>query len=268
MEVLMKRVLLFGCVLFAISPAFATPQPVNLLQFQTTDVAAWEQATRTSASRPMRLSDIEKLRAAGIKETVLIELMRTRKLLTLASPETLIELKRAGASDAVIAAVSAYALPPNDRIRMLIQLNLISPNTLADAPFLYIEAWHTVKKRQVAFFHADLRRLITNAKRVKIIQDRADPLIPETVAAIRFLTDIESQFPGTIELRIMMNRQAALTTLSDSKGLAIKGTVTRSIPYPAVSIRSACRLDLTARRDNLMPEMYQLGEPRLDCRWD
>ena len=56
--------------------------------------------------------------------------------------------------------------------------------------FLYIEAWHRKSKRQIAFLHADVRRLADRPGVASVTRRTHDPLLPETIQALRFMTTI------------------------------------------------------------------------------
>ena len=247
------------------STALADPQIVNLLQFQAGNVDSWERAQRKSDSLPLTLAELEKLAAAGIAEKAIIEMMRTRKVLTVASADNLIKLKTAGASDGMIAALSAYAVAPNDGFDLALRVDVKSPKSVHLAPYLYVEVWHVDKNRQEAMLHADLRGLFAQGK-VVIRTDRTDPLLPDTVRTVRFQTRVSTRHAGRLELRVRLSQTPGLLTLTNAS--VSEGITTYPLTYPAVSLESRCKLDLSARRDELLADRFGLTVGRLDCRWD
>ncbi len=253
------------------TPAFAAdpPQMIDLLQLQTDDLAAWERSRRQSASDPLTLEELEKLAAAGIGEETLIEMMRTRKVRTVADADTLLRIKKAGATDAVVAAVSAYAMAPNTGFDLMIHLAVASPGSVRKAPYLYIEAWHTGLDRQEAFLHADLRRLTaTRGGKVSVMRDRSDPLLPETIRSIDFAGPVETRKPGRIELRVLATQVAGLRSLTGLAPAEAKRVRTFTLDYPGVSLENRCRLDLTLERDPMLDDTYSVRRGDLDCRWE
>lgn len=252
------------------TPAVAAdpPQVIDLLQFRTDDPGTWERTHRQSDSEPLTLEELEKLAQAGIGEKTLVEMMRTRKVRVVADAETLLRLKKAGASDDTIAAVSAYAMAPNTFFDLLVHLAVASPGTIRQAPYLYIEAWHTGLDRQEAFLHADLRGLLTRGLGVTVNRDRSDPLLPETIRSVDFTGRIETRKPGRIELRVLATQVAGLRSLSVLSPADAKRVRTFTLDYPGVSLEHRCRLDLVLERDALLNDAFTLRRGDLDCRWE
>lgn len=252
------------------SPAAAAepPQVIDLLQFQTQDPNAWERMRRESDGDPLTLDELEKLAAGGIGEKTLVEMMRTRKVMAVADADTLLRLKKAGATDDMIAALSAYAWPPNAHFDLLVHLDIASPDTVRSAPYLYVEAWHDGLDRQEAFLHADLRGLVRRGLGVEVNRDRSDPLLPRTVRSVDFAGKVETRKAGKITLRVLATQTAGLTTLADLPPAEAKRVRTWTLDYPAVSRDRRCRLDLTLERDSLMPDAFALRQGALDCRWE
>lgn len=252
------------------APALAAdpPQVVDLLQFRTEDPQAWERMRRTSDSAPLTMAEIEKLTAGGIGQPTIIEMMRTRKVAAVADADALLALKKAGADDELIAALSAYALPPNTGFDLLVHLAVTSPDTVRRAPFLYIEAWHADRGQPVAFLHADLRGLMRRGLGVQVNRDRSDPLLPRTVRSVDFAGRVETRHPGAITLRVLATQTPGLRSLDGLSAADGKQLRTFELKYPAVSLERRCRLELSLERDSLMKDAFALGAGSLDCRWE
>lgn len=252
------------------APALAAdpPQVIDLLQFRTDDPGVWERTHRQSDSDPLTLEELEKLAGAGIGDKTLIEIMRTRKVRAVADADTLLRLKKAGATDETIAAISAYAMAPNTFFELLVHLAVASPGTIREAPYLYIEAWHTGLDRQEAFLHADLRGLLTRGLGVTVNRDRSDPLLPETIRSVDFAGRVETRRPGRIELRVLATQDAGLRTLANLSPADAKRVRTFTLDYPGVSLERRCRLDLVLERDPLLKDAFSLRRGDLDCRWE
>lgn len=243
------------------APALA--QPINLTTFRTDDPTVWERAQRRSNSLPLRLEEIEKLAQAGVAEGTLNEMMRTRGVLALADADTLLRMKKAGASDASIAALSAYAVKPNDRLVLQIDTRLTSPSTIGPAPYLYVEVIHAESKRQEAFYFADLRGLT----RGKVRRDRSDLSLPVSVAAVRFNVPVRTRRHGKLTLLIGVSQRADLQTLQGKTG-AMSHIKQHTIEYPAVSLDSRCQINLQVARDASVRDLYALQRDDVRCYWD
>ena len=116
------------------------------------------------------------MREAGIGDAVLEEMVRTRRLVDRASPDDLIRLKRAGAEDSLIAALSAHALPENRGVDLLLTVDVRSPHSLGTAPHLYVELWQSERDKKQDLAHADLGALMAGGR---TLEDRSDPLLKQ-----------------------------------------------------------------------------------------
>lgn len=255
--------------LITAGPVAAKPtRVVELVQFASQTPESWSRMQRTSESPPLTLDELQALREGGVGQKTLIEMMRTRRVAAVADAETLLALKKRGAHDEIIAAVSAYAMRPNAFFELFVNLTVSSPDTVREAPFLYIEAWHTVEQRAVGFLYADLRGAVTGGLGVRVQRDRSDPLLPRTVRSVDFTGRVDTRKAGSIELRVLVTRTPGLRTL-DGLAEGEAGRVrTFAVDYPAVSLEHVCRLRLVLERDTMMKDTFALGGGALDCRWE
>lgn len=254
------------------APGAASADPevriIDLLSLRTDDLGAWERFQRTSDSAPLTLEELEKLAAAGVGPQALVEMMRTRKVATVADADTLLRLKKAGASDDMLAALSAYAMKPNTGFDLFVHLDVTSPDTMRQAPTLYIEAWHAEEKRAVAFFHADLQQGMSRGLEMRVTRDDSDPMLPRTVRSIDFAGRVDTRKPGTVSLRVLVSKSPGLRRLDGLPPAEAQRVRTFEVKYPAVSLEHRCRLDLALERDSLMKDAYTLRDGALDCRWE
>ncbi len=247
--------------LLLLGEAVAEPQIINLLQFSTDEAQRWERIQRRSDSLPLNMDELQRLSKAGIDSETLVEMMRTRKVLALADVDNMLRLKRAGADDQLIAALSAYAWPPNEQLILQVNLDLISPDTLRQAPHLYIELEHLERGQQEALFHADLRRSRSSKR-----QDRSDPLLPERIHSFYFRVPVQSRHWGKLRLNILLSQEQGLRSLRSGKQrLALQSF---ELNYPAVSLEQSCELHLRAERDPLLKELFTLRRSEMKCHWD
>lgn len=269
-----RRAALLLALALAPAPSAASPPTpipggvIELKVFTTDDVEAWERIGQRSDSRPLTLAELEKLAAAGVGERTLIDMMRTRKVLALADADTLVRLKKAGATDAVVAAVSTYAWPPNDGFDLRVDLDVATPYGVGRAPFLYVEVWNPRKERQEAFLRSDLRGLMKKGARVAVARDRSDPLLPETVRSLRLHARVPSRDAGPLELRVLVTQRPGLSDLAGLPAAEEKRARRLQIDYPAVSLESRCRLELRLGRDPLLKDEFALEHADVECRWD
>ncbi len=262
------RALLLSIALLPHPAGAAEPSVLDLLTFQTGDADTWERLHRTSDSLPLSLDELERLAAAGIGDATLRELMRTRRVLATADADTLVRMKKAGASDDALAALSAYAFPPNDHLTLRVDLDVASPDSVREAPFLYLEVWHADLGRAEAFLHADLRGLQRRGLGVDVVRDRSDPLLHETVRSVHFTGDVPSRHAGKLQVRVLVSKRAGLRTLAGLDPVEAARVRTFDVDYPGVSLDHRCALGLTLRRDRVLKDTYTLADSHLQCWWD
>lgn len=246
----------------------AAPQLINLMQFEVEQLDALERANRNSQSLPLTLSEIEKLSKAGIKSRTLIEMMRTRKVLAVADADSLIALKNAGADDATVAALSAYAVKPNDHFNLAVRMDVKDVRNLNHAPYLYIEVWNVKKNRQEALLHADLRKRLSTTGGAIVQRDRSDPLLPQNVRSIRFRTQVKTRTPGAYKIRVLLSQTPGLMTISTASGDPVQGVTENEMAYPGASLDNECRLELIVAQDRMVKRAFPVRSARFECRWD
>ncbi|MBV71329.1 MAG: hypothetical protein CMH52_08260 [Myxococcales bacterium] len=267
---LIKKLLpLFILTLPLTTQASPPAQVINLMDVKADEFDRIERFNRKSDALPLTLDELTQLQKAGVKSPTLMEMMRTRRVMAVADAPTLLNLKKAGASDDMIAALSAYVVKPNDHFKLNIVLNLLSPGSMAQAPYLYIEIWNPRKRRQEAILYADLRDKLTDANTsLKGSSDRGDPLLANNLARINLSSRIRSRGAGPLDIRVLIGQEAGLMTLSSSDGKPLKGVETYSISYPAVSLDNRCQAEIQLSRDSVMRERYAISQGRVHCRWD
>ena len=214
------------------------------------------------------LEELKKLRAGGLGEPVLLQMIQTRRVLLRADADTLLALKKDGLSDTLIGALSQHAWPPNEGIELTIQLDANSPAGMSRPPFLYVEVWHEGLQRQEAFLFADLRTLFTRGGQIRANVDRSDPTNPQTVRGVTVTGLMRSRQPGRLTVRALVSQQPALRSLRDIPPRWANQVRSWTIDYPAVSLSSRCRLELGLERDPTLKDLYLIRRDALDCRWD
>jgi hypothetical protein len=245
------------------------PAPISLLSFTAGDPADWERLQRTSDARPLSLADLEKLRAAGVGEQTLLEMMRTRRVKAAATADTLAALKKSGATDELVAALSAYALPENRGIDLAIHLDVSTPYSVRGAPYVYIEVWNPGLDRQEAFLWADVRGLLRKGGlRVSKQTDDSDPLLGNTVRSLHISGPVRIRAHGRMELRVVVSPKAGIRTMAEVPKDYQTQVRTFTFDLPQVSEDNACRLDLTLGRDPLLQTVFPIARSDLRCYWE
>jgi hypothetical protein len=240
---------------------------VDILTFTPASSEEWEKLHRTSDSPPLRLAEVAKMKAAGIGDAALEEMVRTRRLVDRASADDLIALKKAGAEDKLIAAVSAYALPENRSIDVLMTVDVRSRHSVRQAPHLYVELWQTAKNKKQDLAHADLAALMA---RGRTIDDTSDLLLPERYRRVRVLGRLRAPHPGPMELRVLVTHRPDLTRLDDlpENSPDKKRIKVWKFELPAVSLYNDCELDIGLARDPLIVDLYAVERARWECTFE
>ena len=240
---------------------------LDILTFQPATPEEWEKLHRTSDSPPLRLAEVAKMKAAGIGDATLEEMVRTRRLVDRASADDLIALKKAGAEDKLIAAVSAYALPENRTLDLMLTIDVRSRHSVNKAPHLYVELWQTDKGKKQDLAHADLKLLMA---RGRTIEDTSDPILPEKYRRVRVLGRLRAPHPGPMELRVLVTHRPDLTRLDDlpANSPERKRMKVWKLNLPAVSLYNDCELDLGLARDEILVDLYALERARFECTFE
>lgn len=240
---------------------------LDILTFQPASAEEWEKLHRASDSPPLRLAEVAKMKAAGIGDETLEEMVRTRRLVDRASADDLIALKKAGAEDKLIAAVSAYALPENRSLDLLLTIDVRSRHRVSKAPHLYVELWQTAKGKQQDLAHADLKALLA---RGATIEDTSDPMLPERYRRVRVLGRLSAPHPGPMELRVLVTHRPDLTRLDDlpADSPERKAMKVYKLELPAVSLYNDCQLELGLKRDELLVDLYALERAHFECTFN
>ena len=255
--------LLLPCVASAQGPAAR----VDLVGFVPITLDEWQRIHRVSDSPPLKMAEVKQMQAAGIGDSALLEMIRTRRVADPAAPKDLIALKKQGATDDLIAALSAYALAENRSIDLLFTLDVRTHQSLARAPFLYLEFFQLDKGLREHLLFTDLRTLSRSAK---TIVDRSDPLLPDRVLRVRRKGTVPIRHPGRVEVRALISKRPGLTNL-DAASLSDaekKKLVTWSFTLPQVSLYNDCELDLTLQKDELLPDTLSIPRKRFVCIFD
>ncbi len=254
-------------VLVAAAPRLAAAQParVDLLSLTQATPEQWERFTRRSESPPITLKEVRDMQAAGIGDATLLEMIRTRRINDRVAPANLVALKKAGASDDLIAAVSAYALAENRSVDLLLTLDVRTIRSVAQAPYLYLEAWHGKLKRREYLLFADLRALLSGSD---VLTDRSDLMLPDRVRRVRRHVALPLRHPGPIELRLLVSRHPDLQTLDGLPAAEARRVKRWSFELPAVSLYHDCELELGLTRDELIPDLYSVERSRLQCTFN
>ena len=252
-------------LLAAPRPATAVEGRLDLTTFSMITPEQWERLHRRSDSPPLTLAELKQLQAAGVGDKAILEMVRTRRVVDRASAKDLAALKKAGASDDLVAAVSAHALPENRSIDLLLTVDVSTPHSLALAPYLYVEWVQTAKGKREHLMFADLRTLLG---RGKAIEDRSDPLLPSRVRRAQISGSVPLRHPGPIEVRVLVSKRPDLLRLDDLPDAERKRIKTWRFELPAVSLYHDCELELALVRDELIADVFSVQRSRFLCTFD
>ena len=255
----------FSLLVAAPLPALGLDGRIDLLTMSQMTPDQWERLTRRSESPPITLKEVRELQAAGVGDQTVMEMIRTRRVVDRVAPADLVALKRAGASDDLIAALSAHALAENRSIDLLLTLDVRTVRSVAQAPYLYVEFFQTQLGRREHLVFADLRAALAGAE---VMTDRSDLLLPNRVRRLRRYLQVPLRHPGPIEVRVLVSRKPDLTTLEGLPEAEAKRVRTWRFDLPAVSLYHDCEFDLGLTRDELLPDMYVVERSRLQCTFD
>jgi hypothetical protein len=250
------------------SAAAAENGRLDLVSFANVDLTEWERIHRRSESPPIKLAEVHEMQAAGIGDKAILEMIRTRRVVDRVAPKDLIRLKKGGASDDLIAAVSAFALKENRSIDLLLTLDVDTVHSVALAPFLYVELFHTGLKKREHLLFADMRSLLSRRGGAQVLTDRSDPLIPGRLRRVRVRGSVPVLHPGPVEVRILLSKKPDILSLGELDEAQAKRVKRYAFTLPPVSLYHHCELELRLARDELLKDLFTVSRSRFECTFE
>ncbi|HEX8821900.1 MAG TPA: hypothetical protein VF794_18380 [Archangium sp.] len=252
----------------------ATGQAVPVLPFpgetRTLNIIQWDpnqlpRIYERTDQLPLSDEEVAKLAQAGFDEASIVKMLEQRRCACDASADGLIRLKQAGATKAVLDAVSTHALKPNRALDLLVTLDFTGESRTAREAYLY---FFVEDGNLTRLFTASLSELLgrQNANETRV--DRSDILRARTVRRIQLAGQVPLKTYGAHRVLVVASANPALTHPSQLTEAERAKAQVYTFDYPRASLQSLCRLTAGYRRDAVLAYKWNFQGSRFECEWN
>ncbi|MDA0334190.1 MAG: hypothetical protein O2782_03390 [bacterium] len=223
-----------------------------------------------SGQLPLSLAEVVQLHEAKFSDDAITKMLQERRCSCDASVTSLVQLKTAGVSEAVIQAMSLHALAPNRSIDLAIQLDFeglagaASVSTQARKAYLYLIIPDGERDR--VFFGNLQQALGRTATRTQV--DNTDILLPKVVQRASFVARVPLKTHGPKRALVFASTRPDIYTVADIPAADLKAAQEFTFEYPASSLQSRCSMQALHRQDAMLPGLWHLERSHFECEWD
>lgn len=220
---------------------------------------------------PLSLEDIRRLSASKFGDAAIIKMLEERRCACDASVEALIGLKQAGVSEAVIAALSLHALPPNRALDLNIALDFEGAagadqvSSQARKGYLYLIIPDGDRER---VFFADLQAVLAGRWQRDALVDNTDPLLAKKVRRVAFEARVPLKVHEHKKALVFTSTRPDIYRSADIPQADRAGVQAFEFDYPTSSLQQNCTLQVLYRQDALLPDQWHLVRSHFECEWD
>lgn len=220
---------------------------------------------------PLSLADIRQLSAGKFSDAAIIKMLEERRCACDASVEALVGLKQAGVSEAVIAALSLHALPPNRTLDLKITIDFEGPggadqiSNQARKGYLYLIIPDGNRER---VFFADLQAVLAGRWQRDALMDNTDPLLAKKVRRVAFEARVPLKVHDHKKALVFTSTRPDIYSSADIPAPDRAGVQTVEFDYPTSSLQQNCTLQVLYRQDALLPDQWRLLRSHFECEWD
>jgi len=218
-----------------------------------------------SDQAPLVDQDLTKLTQAGFTPDQMVRMLAERHCACDASPDGLVRLRQAGVDPAVVQAVSAYALPPNQVLNLEVTLDFSGEGRRAKNAYVYIFVDDGDLTR---VFSANVDELLRRPNAHETTIDRSDFLIARTVRRIVLPGQLPLKSYGRHTLLVASSASPGLTHPSQLRLQDRASSQAYQLDYPRASLQSLCRLTAGFRRDAQIADRWRFAGSRFECEWN
>jgi hypothetical protein len=281
----MKRLYTIGMLLSALAASSLSAQSQGasstavggrvLPEGAVFNIIDWEggklpQFYERSGQLPVSLDDVIALNAADFSDDTIGKMLEERRCACDASVSSLVRLKDAGVSEAVIQAMSLHALAPNRQLDLLIQMDFeglggaTSVSTQARKGYLYLIIPDGDRDR---IFFAGLQQALGRTA-VRTNLDNTDLLLTKPVRRASFLARVPLKVHGSKRALVFFSTRPDIYTVADIPESDRKLAQEFTFDYPASSLQSRCSLQVLHRQDAMLADNWHLERSHFECEWD
>lgn len=224
-----------------------------------------------SAQLPLTMADVSKLAAGEFGDEAIVKMLQERRCACDASVDALLELKKAGVSQAVVDAVSLHALPPNRSLDLVITLDFEglggepAVSTQARRGYLYLIIPDGDRER---VFIGNLQSILARRGKGETMVDNTDLLLPKKVRRITLAARVPLVTYGARSALVFASTRPDIYTTADIPDRDRQGAVEFTFDYPPSSLERRCALQVLYRQDALLPDRWHLARSHFECEWE
>jgi len=224
-----------------------------------------------SAQLPLSLEDVRKLSDSEFSEAAILKMLEERRCACDASVDALVDLKRAGVSEAVIQAVSLHSLPPNRELDLRLSLDFEGPagggavSTRARKGYLYVIIPDGDRDR---VFFGSLQAILAGRSAVSETVDETDLVLPRRVRRASFAARVPLKTHGPRRALVFTSTKPDIYTTADVPAADREGAIEVAFDYPVSSLERRCTLQVLYRQDALLADKWHLERSHFECEWD
>ncbi|WP_309893137.1 hypothetical protein [Archangium sp.] len=249
-------------------------QAVPVLPFpgetQTLNIIQWDpnqlpRIYERTDQLPLSDEEVAKLTQAGFDEASIVRMIEQRRCACDASADGLIRLKKAGATQRVLDAVSTHALRPNRGLELLVTLDFTGESRTAREGFLYFFVEDGDLTR---VFSLNLPELLGRQNANETMVDRSDILRARTVRRIQLSGPVMLKTYGPHRVLVAASANPTLTHPSQLTDNERTKAQLYTFEYPRASLQSLCRLTAGYKRDAVLTYKWHFQGSRFECEWN
>ena len=259
------------------SPAATLGGPaLGLFEGHVFNIVDWDggalpRVYERTAQLPLTMADVRKLGAGEFGDAAIVKMLQERRCACDASVDALLELKKAGVSQAVVQAVSLHALPPNRFLDLVISLDFeglggeATVSTQARRGYLYLIIPDGDRER---VFIGNLQTILAGRWKREAMVDNTDLLLPKKVRRITFAAQVPLKTYGPRSALVFASTKPDIYTTADIPEGDRQGALKYAFDYPPSSLERHCTLQALYRQDALLPDRWQLKRSHFECEWE
>ena len=220
---------------------------------------------------PLQLDEVRQLSASKFSDAAIIKMLEERRCACDVSVGSLVGLKQAGVSEAVIAALSLHALPPNRSLNLNITIDFEGlggadqPSSQARKGYLYLIVPDGAKER---VFFADLQAVLAGRWQRDALVDNTDQLLAKKVRRVSFEARVPLKVHEHKKALVFTSTRPDIYSSADIPQADRAGAQSIEFDYPTSSLQQNCTLQVLYRQDAMIPDQWHQVRSHFECEWE
>lgn len=266
------RQFIIGLIVFLLLPfaCFSEEKEVvlsilNFKDIKLPDNYFEKPVTARSDLKPFTCEDLYTLLEKKVGSGTIKNLVKSRGSTCDPSAENIGKLKEKGSTDELLAAVSEFALSPNEVFDLIGTFNFFDYEgaDLKGEPFVHL-VLHRKKLKPITVID-DLGRILQAKWMVDTIEQYQEGMLNKKVRKIAFVIPIKFRDYGKTTLDFYQSK--AGTPLKGPQLKTMQNAKHVEFEYPQFSRKSQCTLDVDFSHDVALKGKWQIKDAEFECDW-